>query len=492
MRYLVTGKEMKLLDQNTSSHFAVPSIVLMEQAAQGFVKELLCVYEHVEAVLIVCGLGNNGADGVAIARLLRQRGIRCAIHFPEKGEESELLKTQLSIYRAYNYEEVELPNLDDYDVYVDAMFGIGLNRMVAEPYASVIARLNEGKGKRVAVDISSGVQADTGEILGIAFQADVTITFSFEKLGQLLWPGNEASGKVIVSPIGITEDSFFDKKPRFACLEPSDLALLPKRNAHSNKGTYGKLLVIAGSPGMAGNTAFCANAAYRMGTGLVRIVTTKENENAIFTLCPEAVLTTYTDYLDPNMLLDAMAGVDAIVIGPGIGKSEISRAMVKLVLDKAVCPVVMDADALNIVSEDLSLLQNHNSEVVITPHLGEMARLLNQPIAYIEEHIVDLANDFANQYDVTVVLKNFHTIIAHPYGMTYVNLSGNDGMATAGSGDVLSGIIGGLLASHTKEAAELGVYIHGLSGDVAASYLGKRSLLASDLLTGICEVLKKQ
>ena len=490
MRYLVTGKEMKLLDQNTISHFGVPAELLMEQAAMGFVKELLCVYERPNHVVVICGQGNNGADGVAIARLLNQRGISTAIYVPESGKESDLMKLQLSIYRNYGYEEVELPNLSNFDMCIDAMFGIGLSRNIEEPYASIIATVNNANCKRVAVDIASGVNAETGEICGCAFCADSTIAFSFGKQGQYLWPGNEYSGRVIVAPIGITEDSFLDKKPKMATLEESDLSLLPERVAHSNKGTYGKLLVIAGSSNMAGNAAFAANAAYRMGTGLVKVLTAEENRTAMFTLAPEAVLSTYSDYLDPNEVIASINWADAIVLGPGIGKSEISRALVRLVLEKADVPLVIDADGLNILAEDLSLLQGHKQEIILTPHLGEMGRLLGQPVNYIQENLVETARNFANDYDVTLVLKDFHTVIAKPYGMTYLNLSGNDGMATAGSGDVLSGIIGGLCANRCKEAAELGVYIHGLSGDVAKQYVGKRAMIASDLIAGLCEVLK--
>lgn len=265
MRYLVTGKEMKLLDQNTTARFHVPELVLMEQAAMVFVRELFSLEEQRERkwthALILCGSGNNGADGLAIARLLTQRGRRVTALICGEGQGTESFQVQRAICEAYEIPILpKIAQFAKYDLVIDAIFGIGLSRGVEGKPAGILELVNRANAWRVAVDISSGVCADDGSVPGIAFRADDTITFSFGKLGQYLWPGNEYSGRIHVAPMGITEDSFGEARPIVA-LDASDLRL-PGRMAHSNKGTYGKLLVIAGSAGMAGAACLCARAAY--------------------------------------------------------------------------------------------------------------------------------------------------------------------------------------------------------------------------------------
>lgn len=509
MRYLVNSREMKLYDNHTTEKYFVPSIVLMERAAVSFVEELQEQNVDLTRVLMVCGSGNNGGDGYAIARLLRLAGHEVDLvaanaakqvtghgkpDAAKGGTEANIL--QQKIWLAYqNVILTEIPEEKEYTVVIDAVFGVGLSRNIEGAYAELIEQMNRISGMKIAVDISSGISSDTGNILGVAFRADLTVTFAFEKLGTVLWPGNEYAGKVVIKDIGIDERSFFERRPGVAALEDDDLAGLPGRKSHSNKGTYGRLLVIAGCANMSGAAYFCAKAAYCSGCGLVRIFTPEENRTILQTQIPEAVLTTYpAKKLDTTALNEALSWADIIVCGPGIGTTDTAAQLVKNVLKNASVPVLMDADALNLIAGDVNILLRPHTELVVTPHLGEMSRMSGDSVSYIQNHLIEVAEEFARQYNVVCVLKDEHTAIGVPYGQTYLNLSGNEGMATAGSGDVLSGVIGGLMAQgmSAENAAPLGVYLHGKAGDAMRDRVSARGLMASDLLEGLRIVLRSQ
>ena len=423
MRYLVSGKEMKLLDQNTSQVFHVPELVLMEQASMAFVQKLLVLKQNkLSTALIACGSGNNGGDGLAIARLLREQGIFVFVWLAgeEEGHRtSSSYDVQKQICSAYSIPVVQKEKVSageaSYDVVIDALFGTGLSREISGELANDIDVLNQLSGWKVAVDI--------------------------------------ACGKVHVDSMGITQESWLDHKPHTAVLEPEDLKKLPSRMAHTNKGSYGKLLIIAGSVNMSGAACFCAKAAYRMGSGLVRVFTCEQNRLILQTKVPEAVLVTGQENEEETLL---------------------------------------DADALNIIADQPELLEQAKTDIILTPHPGEMSRLTQKPVSEILTTLEQSAETFAKRFHVICVLKDFHTVTAVSDGMTYVNLSGNNGMATAGSGDVLAGVIGSLLAQGMKaeEAAPLGVYVHGLAGDAAKEKCGVRGMMASDIIEGLKEVEK--
>ena len=498
MRYLVSGKEMKLLDQNTSQVFHVPELVLMEQASMAFVRKLLLLKQNkLSTALIACGSGNNGGDGLAIARLLREQGILVSIWLAgeEEGHRiSPSYDVQKQICNAYQIPVVQSASVvgTSYDVVIDALFGTGLSRKISGGLANDIDVLNQLSGWKVAVDIASGICSDDGAVLGTAFQADDTITFSFGKKGQYLWPGNAYCGNVHVVSMGITQESWLEHKPHTAVLEPEDLKKLPVRRPHTNKGSYGKLLIIAGSVNMSGAACFCAKAAYRMGSGLVRVFTCEQNRIALQTKVPEAVLVTYPDQWEQSLLMKQLQWADAVVLGPGIGMEQNAQQMVTAVLRQCQVPLVLDADALNILAGQMELLEQTKADVIVTPHLGEMSRLICSPVSQIQMTLEASAETFARKFHTICVLKDFHTVTAIPDGMTYINLSGNNGMATAGSGDVLAGIIGSLLAQGMKarDAAPLGVYVHGLAGDAAKEKCGVRGMMASDIIEGLKEVEK--
>jgi len=492
---------MKLLDQNTSTHFKVPQLVLMEQAASVFVQELFMLEPNIKKGIVFCGKGNNGADGLAIARLLYQQGIDvevCCIKDLEadKPKCSEEFLVQEQICNAYQIPrrtDIDALLCEQYDFVVDAIFGIGLSRNLSDFYIELIGKINQMPGVHVAVDIPSGIDADNGAVMGAAVECQYTITFSFEKVGQILWPGSDFCGKLICANMGITEESWLSKKPTFGYLEDADLKMLPKRPAHSNKGTYGRLLVVAGNVNMAGAAILCARGAYRSGCGLVKVYTREENRISLQTQVPEAVLCTYGSKLDKQDLIAQLKWADAVVLGPGLSMDANARAIVDIVLSNVTVPVIVDADALNIIAENTNRLLLPHTDMIVTPHLGEMARLTDSTVSWIQSHILESALDFAKQYNVICVLKDFRTIIADAYGLCYINRTGNNGMATAGSGDVLSGIIGALVAGglESEKAAAFGVLLHGLAGDIAVTQTGKAALMAGDIVSGLCEIWNK-
>ncbi|MCD7922204.1 MAG: NAD(P)H-hydrate dehydratase [Clostridiales bacterium] len=490
MRYILSSTQMQQCDANTMEGYGVPSAVLMERAALAAVEEIDSRYpDHDARVLLACGVGNNGGDGLAMARLLKLKGYTVTILFPGKEEKCSVeAACQLGIVRRYGIPILSQMTGEDYDVLVDAIFGIGLSREIGGIYKNVIGQLNELSGLKLAVDIPSGISADSGAVMGVAFEADITVTFGFAKIGQLLYPGAHFCGELVVKDIGIDEYSLFDIQPEVRIPEAEDLALLPVRQADSNKGTYGKLLIFAGSYNMAGAAAFSAGAAYRTGAGLVKVVTDVSNREIIQTLVPEAILSTYDMKTDMEEFIGEQIGwADAVVLGPGLGRSRQAEELVRCVLMKTESPCLVDADGLNILSAHRDWMADVRADLVLTPHLGEMSRLSETSIDEIKNNILSVARQFAEHYQVTTVLKDARTVTALPDGRAFINTTGNHGMATAGSGDVLTGIIGALLGQKVpaETAAPLGVMIHGMAGDAAAERVGKTSLMASDLMDGI-------
>lgn len=494
MRYLVNSREMRQYDNNTSEVLKVPSLLLMEQAAQAACEEIEKYVTKSDRILIVCGIGNNGGDGLAVGRILFLKGYTVElVLIGDEKKATEQNQKQQEILKAYGVPVLkEVPKEDNYHMVIDAIFGVGLTRRIEGNYKSVIEDMNIRKGIKIALDIPSGVSADDGAILGVAFCADKTITFAFDKVGLHLWPGNVAVGDVIIKEIGITERSFLERRPTVMAVEDFDLNQLTVRPSHSNKGTFGKLLIVAGSVNMAGAAVLAGKSAYASGCGLVRILTPEENRLIIQTALPEAVLSTYTTKkVDEVLMKDAIDWAEVILLGPGIGTDNVAQTLVKQVLKNASVPVIMDADALNIVAKDTNILKRPHTEMVMTPHLGEMSRLTGDSVGFLQARLLDTAKDFANTYNVTCVLKDERTIISVPYGTTYVNLSGNAGMATAGSGDVLSGVIASLMAQgyNSELAAPLAVHLHGMAGDCMIKETGKAGLMASDLIHGIRRIL---
>lgn len=503
MKYLVNSEEMKRYDANTIERFHMPGLVLMERAAAAFVEELKKQNVDLRQVLVVCGTGNNGGDGLAAARMLRLAGYKVDIVLiGNRQKSSEQNMRQQEILAAYGFEiKDSIPETDAYTLVVDALFGVGLSRKIEGIYAEVLAQMNRLSGVKAAVDIPSGISSDSGAVLGTAFRADLTITFAYAKLGLFLWPGSEYTGKIIVEEIGITKESRLGEIPRVAALEDSDLKqLLPARRDHTNKGSYGKLLIVAGSVSMAGAAVLSASAAYAAGCGLVRVAVPEENRAILQCCVPEAVLSVYDAEKPEEARLAAdVRWADAVVLGPGIGTDVCADALLAQVLaavtkEEKNMPLLLDADALNLLARHPQRLETlRPGQVIVTPHLGEMSRLTGKTVADIQKNLPQTAQAFAEQYHLICVLKDARTVTAVCGGQTYLNLSGNHGMATAGSGDVLSGVIGSLLAQGVPAAlaAPIGVYLHGKAGDNMAQKTGTCGLTASGIVEGVRYVTRE-
>lgn len=494
MEILVDSRQMKLCDRNTIECFGVPSLVLMERAALSVADEIEGYFQGGDclkgekSVLVVCGLGNNGGDGAAAGRILWQKGYAVTIVMPPDLEKASLeTKWQIDILRNYGIGILhEIPE-GEFQVVVDALFGIGLARDLEGAYKGYVAAMNEKEGWKVAVDIPSGIHADTGMVMGAGFRADITVTFGFPKSGLVLYPGAAYAGKVSVKDIGIDKYSFMEEKPHMYLVGRGDLAEVPRRRQDSNKGTYGKVLVVAGHKNMAGAAFLSAKASYRTGAGLVQVLTEESNRVILQQLLPEAILAAYEGSDLPRLLKWA----SAITIGPGLGTGEREAFLTESVLKMANVPVILDADGLNILAGHLEWLREAKAPVIITPHLGEMARLVKMPIPELKGQLLQAARSFAREYNVICVLKDARTVTALPNKNVYINTTGNNGMATAGSGDVLTGILAGLIAQgmEPQQAAPIGVCLHGAAGDRQAQQIGPHSLMAQDIIEGIPGVL---
>ena len=492
MIYLPTGEQMRRAYLYTIEEIGVPSMVLMERAALEVVR---CMEEEqldFRKVLVICGSGNNGGDGYAIARLLHLKGHDVTIFFAGNSQKrSEENAQQAKI--AAHYEIPVITNLgtEEYSVIIDALFGTGLKREVTGHYREVLCSVNQMAGKKVAVDLPSGIHDTTGARMGIAFCADLTVAIAFPKRGLFLQEGNVCAGKILTGDIGISSETFSEGTVTFG-YEKQDLFLgFPKRKKNSHKGSYGKVLMIAGSKGMSGAAYLSAKAAYAVGAGLVQIYTHEENRVILQQLLPEAIITTY-DTFDSEQLEKLIQWADLIGIGCGLGKSDTAERVMQYTLKRALVPCVVDADGINILSKHMEWIEETNALIVLTPHMKEMSRMLQCSVKELIEQRMEKLHAFVERYKVVCVLKDARTLVAKEHQNTYLNLSGNAAMAKAGSGDVLAGVIVGILAQQCEPytSACLGVFLHGLAGDMARDKKGAYSVLASDLVAEISSVLK--
>lgn len=496
MQLWVNAAQMKAADQYTIQKLGVPSLELMEHAAQACVQLLEDEKVDLSHVCVVCGSGNNGGDGFAIARILQNNRYSVEIfcvgnpeHYTEETQEQMHRLQECGGKITYG-----MPQEDSYSVIIDAVFGVGLSRKVEGRYRQVIEQMNRMRGTKFAVDIPSGLSATTGCILGCAFKADYTVTFQLKKIGLELSQGRTMAGRVIVPDIGISTDSICEDQ-EIVRTAGKDIyrKMLPDRPEDSNKGTYGRLLVIAGSKGMAGAAYLNAHAAYMTGAGLVRIYTSSDNREILQTLLPEAIITTYEEY-NKEELLSLLTWADSVCIGSGLGMSRLSEKILKTVIEYVKVPCLIDADGLNLLAENKNYLnQMAERRFVITPHMKEMSRLTGTPVEELKADRIQILKDFISRYRITCVLKDSRTLIASEEKGIRMNLTGNSAMAKAGSGDVLAGVISGWMVQgkEAEDAAELGTYIHGLSGDLAKFEKGVYSVMARDLIEYISKALMK-
>ena len=503
MKYLADSKITKEIDRCSIEIIGISSMVLMERAAF-CVAEKIIANESVDSKIIaVCGCGNNGGDGIAVARILHEKGYDVCI-FIAGSKDNATVETskQIEIARKSGIRFTNDMEFSEYNIVIDAIFGIGLSREVSGIYAKIIDCINNITGKVIySVDVPSGVCVDNGKIMGKAIHADYTITFGLNKIGLMLYPANDYCGKIYVEDIGFPKvviEEVLSKYNNYLYYKDINVKdILPIRINNSNKGTYGKILVVAGGYNMAGAAVLSAKAAYKSGAGLVKIFTCEENRTIIQSSVPEAILQTYSrdDIKEINIkLMEAVEWADCIVIGPGIGVNDISKELVSVILKSLDKPVILDADALNIISasDDLFLREN----IIITPHLKEYSKLVDISIEELINNKLDCLyktyEDRLSQVtNIVLVLKDARTLVYNG-DKTYVNISGNNGMSTAGSGDVLTGIIAAFVASGQDlfEAAINGVYTHGLAGDYFANNNNVYSLMAGNIIDSLDKILK--
>ena len=491
MKGIVTGLEMKTYDSYTINEVGIPSMVLMERAALSVAKRLMGRLGEKGKVCIVCGVGNNGGDGLAVARLLAERDCRVFVYIYGSLEKAtEEFKLQHKILESYPVQIFvgEIIKPLEYDIVVDAIFGVGLTRKVEGDFANAIQRMNELEGYKVAVDIPSGISSDTGDVLGCCFRADMTVTFAFGKRGLYLYPGADYAGEVFVEDIGIGRMSNPKCNPSMCTYEPRDLEmLLPKRRGSGNKGTFGKVLIVAGFDHMVGAAILCARACYEMGAGMVKVICPKENRMILQQAVPEILYGTCGE------LDSSLKWADVVVVGPGMGCGQDARGVLSFLLETCELPMVMDADALNMLSVDKALQDalysrgDKGLETILTPHMGEFARLAGTTVADLKADVVEAALNWAKAYQIILAAKDARTVVADANGRLYLNCTGNNGMATAGSGDVLAGIMGSLLAQGLVgfEAATLSVYIHSLAGDEASLKYSEYGVTAGKIIENI-------
>lgn len=501
--FLLTAAEMAELDRRTIETVGLPGAVLMENAGRGATRAILARFgRRPVPIAIVCGTGNNGGDGFVIARLLAGLGFRprtALLGTRERVRGDAAIHLRALLGAGGTVDEVPdgaafdrwCGSLGAPELVVDAIFGTGLRSEVTGLPRAAIEWLDRQSAPVVAVDVPSGVDASTGRVLGVAPSCELTVTFAFPKLAHVLPPGCELAGDVRVVDIGIPATLLEDARPRVRWLTSGEAArLVPFRPRQSHKGTFGHLLVIAGSRGLTGAATLAAVGALRAGVGLVTLGApagaappperrAPEVMNAVLSDAGRGFLTE-TAFDEIGRLASTK---QAVAVGPGLGRADETRALVRRLVRELPLPMVVDADALIAVADDPSCLLAAASPRVLTPHPGEMAQLLGMSAADVQTDRLGVARRFAREHGCVVVLKGAGTVVAHPDGSASINSTGNPGMSTGGMGDVLTGVVGALLAQGMPagQAAELGVYLHGAAADRSACEVGRSGLLASEV-----------
>lgn len=510
MEYVVTAEQMRMHERFVMEQIGVSAELLMERAAlfaAGVIKKRV---KKDARILIACGTGNNGADGLALARILTEKGYRPEVMLlGEKARCSELRRKQEDIFRRVAVPESRIyAGLTDtkesgreYSVIVDAILGIGTSRELTGELKEAVELLNQMQAYKVALDIPTGVCADTGRVLGTAFCADVTVTFGLCKQGLLLGGGKICAGEILLDGCGMVYPQV-EEKPTFVMDKKTVLSYL-KRSPDGNKSTFGKLSFISGCETIAGAAILNVCAAFRSGAGYVRLCTHENNREAVLSAAPETVLSLYAwDGADrlAEQVRQAADFAHVICAGSGIGMMQSSKLLMDeltgILFSEPGKTWILDADALNLLAESNCLKEKKpapGSEVILTPHVVEFSRLSGLSVDEIKADRVGVARNFAVKYGCVVVLKDAQTVVAGRDGRVCISAKGNDGMAVAGSGDVLAGVIAGV-AGQIKDpymAACTGVYLHAAAGDMAAEKLGTHSMLPADMIYYLKKCIKK-
>lgn len=476
---------------------------LMENAgtaAANFIKETVSPVGLTAAIL--CGSGNNGGDGFVIARKLYEMGSKpfvvLGLGEPKTEDAAKmrsLLPEGISVYDAEKFSATALRMISSAEIIVDAIFGTGLTRELSGFAAEAVKAANATSAKRFAVDVPSGAFSDSGEVSGVCFNADYTVTFEAMKPCHILPPANGFCGKVTTVSIGISGD-IINSLPAEA--ETIVGAVKRRRSKNDHKGTFGTALSVAGALGMSGASVLLSNAALRSGVGIMKTAVIPENYTVLAVSVPELVLVP-CDSRDGKysaeslpVLKENLEKASALAIGSGLGVSEDTRKIVRELLLSSAVPVVLDADGINAVASDIEFIEQMKADLILTPHPGEMARLCGISVAEVERDRIGIARRFATLKGVYLILKGANTLVATPDGKVFVNLTGNTGLATGGSGDTLTGILVSLLAQGipTEAATTSAVWLHGAAADLAREKFGETSMLPRDIIEELPNLFK--
>ncbi len=518
--FLLSKEEMKRYDQNTMDKHGISEECLIERAACSVVNYVLEQFpKKQKSILVVCGNGNNGADGIATGRILKEYDYMVDLLIPvDESDYSENVAHQVNIAKQYGITiKQELDN-KEYDIIIDSLFGIGLNRSIAGDYSSLIKKLNQKRGYKISVDIPSGIDCNTGKVLGTAFVADTTVTFGFYKRGQFLNDGSRHTGMLVKKNVGINNYCFYDNKPEmFMYLDDEDRAdkIDLGRNPEGNKGTFGKVLIIAGREDMSGACILAAKSALRSGCGMVSVITEEANRAILIAALPEAIVHTYKEASDiEKIFTEANNWCDCIAVGSGIGTDDIATELLKKCIFNSDKPLIIDADAINILSRNkrlkVMLLDRQGNDdtrrpIIFTPHIKEFARLSEKNIDDIVNNKTGVCQFFSKQFHSILVLKDSYTVVCENDNI-FINTVANDALATAGSGDVLTGLAASFLSQYLKKdnivevpeatkdtfpfySAVMAVYIHSMAGQKAAEMNGRSYMIASDVIEKYGEIL---
>ncbi|MTI80947.1 MAG: NAD(P)H-hydrate dehydratase [Firmicutes bacterium] len=502
---LALAAEIREIDHIAITDYGIPGVVLMENAGIRVV-DAVCRQLNGDVrgkvITVFAGKGNNGGDGLVVARHLLNMGADVRVLMvtdptnltgDAKVNFNIWKKMGQKVYPIHQANGINLVKVSllNTNLIVDAMFGTGFKGVVNEKLGRIIQLINNNGAPVVAVDIPSGLEADTGNIGGDCVHADATITFGLPKLGMVLETGASVCGEVEVVDISLPKPLLNDHSSKRWLIDDQLVSQwLSRRRNDTHKGDYGRVLIVAGSLGMGGAAILTAEACLRAGAGMVTMAIPEPLHDAVAGRVPEAMtlpLPHINGVLSSEALdkiLAKLESVDVLAVGPGLSQSSETIQLVQKLLPQVKIPLVVDADGLNALAKDASILGNITAPMVLTPHPGEMARLVQVPISEVQQNRISLVQQCADTWGHTVLLKGPRTLVAYPGGQLYINPTGNPGMATAGSGDVLTGIISGLAAQgmEIKTAAVVGAYLHGLAGDLACKNLGERSLMAGEII----------
>ena len=501
---VATAEVMRRLDRKAIEEFGIPGLVLMENAARGTVGAMFRHFPDLlkKRVGVLAGQGNNGGDAFAVARYLLNRGVACQVYLLAAREEIRGdAAANLEILSRMGGAPVEILNLEEWearkekiaanDLLVDGILGTGLKGGVKGFFQEIIEFINSLGKPVVAIDIPSGLDSDNGQSLGACIQATLTATFGLLKRGLLIFPGVRCCGRVVLVDISLPQSAVESEDLRDHLLEGADfLPFLPPRNPEAHKGDFGHLLVLSGSQGKTGAAAMVCQAALRVGTGLVTLGIPESLNPILEAKLTEPMTEPLPETKDRTLaltsqgrIMELCGGKTALAIGPGLSTNGETVKLVQRLVRSINLPAVIDADGLNALEGKLDLVRRAQKELILTPHPGEMARLTNTSSQEVQQNRVQMSRELAEKYGVILVLKGARSLVANPQGEVFINPTGNPGMASGGTGDILTGMIGGFLAQGfpALEAAKLGVFLHGLAGDFVSHRKGPRGIAATDL-----------